>query len=89
MTHLKDRLNLIIEGKCLAVSDKGHDTDSHHPSQIAGEALAYITKIEKLLGDARFAIEATLVCLNTWNGGRGSFANCEGIMARIDKVLQK
>ena len=88
MVHLKDKLQLMSVGKCM-VDDKGHVADGHHPSQIAYEALAHIQALEQLLYDSRFAIEATLVCLNLWNGGKGSGANCEGIMARIDKVLEK
>lgn len=38
---------------------------------------------------ADFAIEATEVCLNSWNGGRGSPANTELARKRISSLLKR
>ena len=53
----------------------------------AEEAAARISELEAALRSARFAIEATEACLNTWNDGRGSPANVDGILAEIDTLL--
>jgi hypothetical protein len=45
--------------------------------------------IVETLKMARFAIEATLACLNSWNGGRGGPANTDRAMQLIDAALAK
>lgn len=37
----------------------------------------------------RFAIEVTVACLNTWNGGRGSPADTDAILRRMDEALAR
>ena len=54
---------------------------------VDAEWQARVTALEKALADARFAIETTVACLNTWNGGRGGPADTDGILARIDALL--
>lgn len=44
-------------------------------------------ELRDALEAARFAIETTVACLNTWNGGRGGPADTDGILARIDAAL--
>jgi hypothetical protein len=66
--------------------DKFRDEVKEQAHFIA-EAKARATALEKALEDARFAIETTVACLNTWNGGRGGPADTDGILARIDALL--
>lgn len=49
---------------------------------------AELASLYELLSDARFAIETTVACLNTWNGNRGGPADTDGIIARIDARLE-
>lgn len=46
-----------------------------------------IEGLRKALRDSVFAIEATLACLNAWNGGIGSPANCLAIIERARAAL--
>lgn len=50
---------------------------------------AVVREAKDALKDARFAIETTVACLNTWNGGRGSPTNTDGIVRAIDAALAR
>lgn len=63
------------------------------------EAFDYIAEQEKAAGtaiiemgkalvDAEFALEATLTCLNTWNGGKGAPVNTDKVFANIRAALR-